>query len=835
MREYLRARSLARVLHARVYMTPDGQMHRTSGLPDFECLFRALLNRKVAAIDVRQVGFRVASEGAFSKVSLQLCSRALTRWESHLTNAARRNRRRRALKKERAEIERLRLRLATLYRWLGCAPEDRNTIGSEFLLDDQQERELQSIIERSALNNLSPSACRLTRLVYWVRGPAATVRYLDEMAAVSNNATPITPTAEVLLSAIADWEHRVNLESSKKLEEEMKAVIAALPDGLRARAQLSTKLKGKTFREHCAMLRSRCRDWVEAEGRRARANVGKALAALTCCGPDDVPLPRRVAVEYLNDHFTHGFRYSIAILGSQLGEPAYRRLVTAINKLPVSLDAASYSAIRQLLLQGTKLKEIEWLHAHRLLAYFDNAPYTPRWTRHVQRTLEDVGVAITLSEILDHLKCVRDVQLTDEFVGWYRSLLKSGLTPRLSTTVEKALVGVWLPALSRLRCHDELERWVRPPTELPNCGKMPNLESQACMNRIAHYQNMAGVTPAVPKSLRKQLHFRERYEREVAHLTEIREQTGKLSPEQQSRLHNLQDRLQAAKLICPKRVLRTAQEAYITTALDALRHVVRRAASRLCLELAGLEDVPVQWLFDLAAWIDGMNKWERAIVGEIVSAWTRHRRLYRVHLARNEPWLKKAREQGLSIDDWLAPPGTCCSIDGKRFRIEVSHHPVETFLMGSYVNTCLSLPDGCNAYSVRANAYDANKQVLYLSNAAGDVVARQLVAISGDFQLVGYTIYATFPDEDESLWDGAKRELATYCGRWAQRVGVTLADTGQPETILDEEWYDDDACSWDEAAQRAWNDGVVAASKSWRATAISPDEPGLVLAGAPLA
>ena len=133
--------------------------------------------------------------------------------------------------------------------------------------------------------------------------------------------------------------------------------------------------------------------------------------------------------------------------------------------------------------------------------------------------------------------------------------------------------------------------------------------------------------------------------------------------------------------------------------------------------------------------------------------------------------------------------------------------------MGSYMNTCLSLPDGCYAYSVRANAYDANKQVLYVRDSAGRVLARQLVAINSGFRFVGYGVYDTFGDDDGARWEGTHRALAAYCGRWARDIGLKLANKGDPESILDNEWYDDIVCSWHEAAPAAWEQRDATASK----------------------
>ena len=69
--------------------------------------------------------------------------------------------------------------------------------------------------------------------------------------------------------------------------------------------------------------------------------------------------------------------------------------------------------------------------------------------------------------------------------------------------------------------------------------------------------------------------------------------------------------------------------------------------------------------------------------------------------------------------------------------IRLEQDPLEVLKMGTYVGSCLGLGGGLT-YSAAAALLDVNKQVLYARDEQGTVIARQLVAISDDNQLVPF-------------------------------------------------------------------------------------------------
>jgi len=71
------------------------------------------------------------------------------------------------------------------------------------------------------------------------------------------------------------------------------------------------------------------------------------------------------------------------------------------------------------------------------------------------------------------------------------------------------------------------------------------------------------------------------------------------------------------------------------------------------------------------------------------------------------------------------------------------------------------------------------------------VIGRKLLAISDDFKLLGYCDYLSWRHTDKSKREEGMKALSTYCGEFAARCGLDLADRGNVESFNDHFWYDD--------------------------------------------
>ncbi|MEW6734185.1 MAG: hypothetical protein AB1489_22860 [Acidobacteriota bacterium] len=157
-----------------------------------------------------------------------------------------------------------------------------------------------------------------------------------------------------------------------------------------------------------------------------------------------------------------------------------------------------------------------------------------------------------------------------------------------------------------------------------------------------------------------------------------------------------------------------------------------------------------------------------------------------------QTWIKK--QSTLNIELWREGIIYICETENHgTISITVEKDPLEALRMGEYVGSCLGLGGVCS-YSAVAAVLDINKQVLYARNEKNGMIARQLVAISKERQLVCFEVYPLNIDKE------IKMLFCQYDIKFAQALGLELFDYKNAEkytieNILSEEWWDDYA--WD--------------------------------------
>ncbi len=182
------------------------------------------------------------------------------------------------------------------------------------------------------------------------------------------------------------------------------------------------------------------------------------------------------------------------------------------------------------------------------------------------------------------------------------------------------------------------------------------------------------------------------------------------------------------------------------------------------------------------------------------------RRLLRAYIGGDQDWrerhpantafLQQLAGRGVDVQHWLgehAQTVRCPAVTGGRVRLYLERDPVHVLQMGNYVNTCLSL-GAINAFSTVANASELNKRVIYATDSAGRVVARQLIGISESWTLLGFNIYVTLDSEEAIV---ALREIVErYTAAFAARCGLDLGSEGYVPRLFAEDWYDDGVQAW---------------------------------------
>ncbi|WP_395094771.1 hypothetical protein [Armatimonas sp.] len=153
-------------------------------------------------------------------------------------------------------------------------------------------------------------------------------------------------------------------------------------------------------------------------------------------------------------------------------------------------------------------------------------------------------------------------------------------------------------------------------------------------------------------------------------------------------------------------------------------------------------------------------------------------------------FLEALTARGVDALAWRAPHGE--SVSGLHLHLETD--PLHVLQMGNYFDTCLSF-GGINAFSTVANACDANKRVLYVRDTKGRIVARQLLALNSEDQLVGFNLYSTLSAEERPK---LTRAVVDYIQRFATRCGLELGSEGTVPPLLATDWYDDGITAWDD-------------------------------------
>jgi len=129
----------------------------------------------------------------------------------------------------------------------------------------------------------------------------------------------------------------------------------------------------------------------------------------------------------------------------------------------------------------------------------------------------------------------------------------------------------------------------------------------------------------------------------------------------------------------------------------------------------------------------------RRSLRQLLKAYLGGKRGYVENHPKNREWL--ARHPRLEQSEWLRGMSYRSDVAGHGvLDLSIEHDALEVLRLGSYFGTCLGVGGGLS-YSAAAITLDINKQVVYARNAAGRVVARQLLAISEDEQLICFSVY----------------------------------------------------------------------------------------------
>ncbi|HUE70424.1 MAG TPA: hypothetical protein VMP01_05990 [Pirellulaceae bacterium] len=782
--------ALARTLHARVWISLEGRVFVAGGSTNFEKLRHCLTRRcapptAIEAPTPTELGI-AACDGELTDYTLLAIGQALARWSRSLDEEEQRRparrRQRPQIDAERKEIERLRARLAAVREWRRQLQVGAEPPGAPYLLDGRQEQGLRRALDAAPAGRPYPSLVAwLARVACWLSGSLAAGRFLQAAQVLADRWDELAPAEQLqrLERRLHVWSKRSRSERPYAILSELRSAVATLSPQFVSAAGLSSRPRRRSLTEHCELLLAKCR---QLRGRQHAASwhrLPATLAAWAAADGGTAPLPPRVVALGMERAESHSLERLLASFAGQFGEPGYDRLLVAIEQLPELVCHGDVTALSSLLAKGATLDDLAWAAQHgqiwRLWAY----GVKPHVARRIADRLAYVGIAVEgeiLSALIPVLADSCQVALIERWIGWLGRFSSRTITPRLKRVLASACRELILPAVGQVPLHETLRLWLKPaaPLTRPIADGSPLAD---WLQRIAAYQSLAGQPISLPKSVRK-----------------IMEHSS-----------------QQASAACDwRRALRAAQEALVMIATSALRTLLLRRIEAWWRSEAGcsLADVPLPRGLSLAAWLGKMDQEQRDMLRQVAAGWAMHGADYKDRLPLCAPWLAKFRAHGGNADAWLHPAEETASLAGRQLTVSIAHDPREIFLMGDYFDTCLRVGN-FNEMSVLANSHDANKQVVYLvgRSPAGkrQVVARQLIAVSSDFSLLGYQCYVAIDKRQSGERQECIAIMAAYCGRLARRSGIKLADEGTPEAIGSHFWYDDGAHAWHPAAQQAWN------------------------------
>ena len=807
--DYRRHRVMARSIAGRILVRDDGRMLVLGGEVAFSDLVKWMKKLRTTpgpGHDVLNEDFPFVIEGELTEYALKVRGLALHRWRTGLeTVLKRRQPRRRAkeLNAELREVDALQYRLERLFKWRRRVLRNDLPSGHPFFLDDES-----TTLLRKKLRTLNPvfndAVSWHVCAVLWWSGGAAVDRLLEALGRFPQFIEEANDIAqlEAVDAQLATLEKRIHPHRYRQLINEMKMLIRELPDQFRTETGLGCRRHGKTLEEHLQLLREKCQQGIS---RRQNARFLKApaiLASLCICDGSDVPLPDRLVRFAATKQGTSDCMAIAEGLVELSTEPGYELLLRHMDEIA----PAPMSTVQKLLAQGEAVEDVDWVAHQDLLDANWHSGLTPGWTRQFFEMLSSAGVVFSTERVhwlLSWIETVDEFKLLREFADWFQRIPIETFTPRESAQARLLIEEEVIPAIGKYGFHDTLRKWMRrskkPRVNVP--GVQLKSELRRSLSGIAHFRSLTGEGDAIPESWRRELNRPSRAATELAWLR-TQAEAGSVSPHIHSRIHSLARQAQPESIDQDK-LLRKSHRAFLIAATDALRKCTYREAIAVWENATGYVPIHVSELFPLefCMWVRAMDEQQRAMLREIIEQWRKHGENYRRHLADNQRWLNKPGCPAINIDEWLTPePGWVQVAPDRRIRIKVSQNPVKTFLMGQYFGSCLSLHD-CNRMSALTNAYDANKQVLYIYEEEGALLGRQLVTISSKGTMLGYHCYLKVPNTDKEQRELLTTAIRDHCGRWAKRCNVPLGEEGEPEEIAGHFWYDDGEIDWPDSSK----------------------------------
>ena len=820
-----RTRSHGRTLLARVYLTDKSiLLVRGSVDPD---LFRKFLCPDDESIPAEtpnpgQLGFSNSDVIPLSRGGLASRARSIQRWRNWVEKRIAGRTSPAELRELRAEWQELELlggRVAELHDLIGeIIPQS-----SPFWLEPEVEQSLIDLMARRLAGlHVTKVVSELARMICWLKSLKEAGRFIDSVreglltisqfhqreailrfknqiihlqSLTSETGLNQSETREIARLRRNQFVNGGRIRDSQLIQE-LRHLFASLPESVKSSDQIYLPSRDRDIDLQITL--DRTLKVLDEWPKQPEPDSIRWLALF--CLTDNSTIP--ISWAGFARHVSY-YNFMREFWKNRL-EQAYEDVLKHLNDIEPYLNP---DEARNFMVTGGDLEDLKWLNDQGLYdPYKTNygAAVKPfrsivTWLRTFEASLTDDDCEVLWNSIASEKGC-HLVESIARFLGWMTRPNRqqvgeiTGLVQTLSH-----------PSLSRSLI-DRMHSWANPPkrSRLP-AGCPDNLPAEITLEvrRLAFYQRMAGQQARIPGSIRNIFEARSRQITELEHLKSL---GAKASPSQSLRLSHLSIRIGKTEELesrSKERILRQIREVSVITALTAARELIRDEISRWWLSQFGIEPDLQQFRWQeqlqMISWAEKLETRSKDLVISLLKAYREHGPAYRQTLPGNAEWLCRV-SRAIKLEQWHSPEPLRFEIGGETLILKAASHPVDIFLMGSRFDTCLSIHDGHNALSVIANAADANKAVIYAWRADGTPVARKLVAIRPDGKMVGFRIYAHEPT------DAIDAAFARFCGIWAARAGMGLANSGEPASISGNFWYNDGTISWTEDTYAAYRE-----------------------------
>lgn len=604
-----------------------------------------------------------------------------------------------------------------------------------------------------------------------------------------------------MLPRLKSLQKRADSLSAKAIANAVRKIVNSIPMDIRVEFDFSLPSRARDF--HIESIIDNC---IKAANNHLLLPPQLVVAAAILCATDGATAPLPEWLFHSNGESGIGDMRIDAIweLYDQHLKTGYEKLLCALQDMP-SIHYDFFRITRKFLVNGEDVNSILWTFQnlrYHLADKIAEAGLSPQPFRSLISALGKAGLTIdslkdgdnNLYNLVELVCKKKSMDIIKTFAMWLQSLETGTLNLNLARWAWNSLFHLLILANASPNFRAKVKLWAKPPkTDVLNTlvGDAPP-EVYPWLSQLSYYQELCGKEPTLPKTVSKMLNQADRQRQQIEYLRKMRD-AGQLFKQATAKLELFETRDCVSHKPAVGRLLKHLREVCAHTALEAVSHLTWRESQRIWARQFG--STPPTFLTKdevtaIIVWSRGLEEKPRGSFYELVDGWKQHGADYRQHLSRNNGWVKEASDR-INIKAWFCPETCEVDIDGLPIKICVSSDPFRIFLMGSYFGTCLSL-DKFNCDSVLANAYDANKAVVFAVDANGQVLARKLVCVNSDYKLIGYRVYISDnTDITSSRRKGIAQAINAFVIDFAEQTGMQPGDDGVPEELSGLFWYDD--------------------------------------------